>query len=147
MGLEKFSLLNNFPETKKADQSEPLPDREIRREFRETKEWFETSRDSRTTVCDWMDTGWHAVWWHHYQLLTWKWFSLFDCLESPLLQDIYQQKKKERTIHEYMWGLLAASTSTPSHASNIHQVFWTGQCRGSVRIISALPWLPARKRE
>lgn len=31
----------------------------------------------------------HAcVWWHHHQLLTWNWFSLFDCRESPLLQDI-----------------------------------------------------------
>lgn len=40
--------------------------------------------------------------WHARQLLTWKWFSLFDCRESPLLQDIYQQKKRERALHEYM---------------------------------------------
>lgn len=40
--------------------------------------------------------------WCGRQLLTWKWFSLFDCRESPLLQDIYQQKRRERALREYM---------------------------------------------
>lgn len=121
-GIQRFCHLCNFPETTAArGEWNPIPTEIwVTGGFRESKKKKKTfsgqsvrggveTWDGEWCVDSnsWMNTGQRdkLVRLHHHQLLTCKWFSLFDCRESPLLQDIYQQEKKERTIHEYMWSL------------------------------------------
>lgn len=66
--------------------------------------------------------GTALVCWQGGQLLTWKWFSLFDCRESPLLQDIYQQKKRERALHEYMWSSPDHNLASPAAQTGQHEL-------------------------